>query len=340
MSKFLKGVELLENGVEQQGYFIPCLTGKGAPTEAQEGAIGSLYLDEDSGNIYKCIAIDDNGCQWVKETKNTASEVGALPDTVVPITKGGTGATTETIARKNLHVLFSTPLIASSNHTGFVINGDSTQDRKILVKVKMAHQNGHTCEAMFPISTMTGAPVASVCQHSGTLGFTSFQYKTDGNTTSYSIKYNVSGIYAFGSLELLTFINTKSGHDGEIALKLDAYMSFDEVTDGTPMEIEWANPPMSLGVEYRTTERWQGKAVYVYAISFGTLPNNTYKQVHHNISMTNVVRYSAFTDNDIIPFVFQNYEASIDVSKKSIAITTNYDATARSATVIIWYTKD
>lgn len=82
MSKFLKGVELLENNVEQQGYFIPCLTGKGAPTEAQEGAIGSLYLDEDNGDIYKCIATNNNGYQWVKETKTGTVQTvnGIAPD--------------------------------------------------------------------------------------------------------------------------------------------------------------------------------------------------------------------------------------------------------------------
>lgn len=37
---------------------------------------------------------------------------------------------------------------------------------------------------------------------------------------------------------------------------------------------EWVNPPMILGVEYRTTERWQGRAVYVKAVDFGELPNN------------------------------------------------------------------
>ena len=36
---------------------------------------------------------------------------------------------------------------------------------------------------------------------------------------------------------------------------------------------EWINPPMASGVEYRTTERWQGKPVYTKIISFGKLPN-------------------------------------------------------------------
>ena len=42
---------------------------------------------------------------------------------------------------------------------------------------------------------------------------------------------------------------------------------------------EWVNPPMLLGVEYRTTERYFGKPVYVQAVNFGTLPNANTKSV-------------------------------------------------------------
>lgn len=35
-------------------------------------------------------------------------------------------------------------------------------------------------------------------------------------------------------------------------------------------EWEWENPPMVAGVEYRTTERWNGKAVYTKLINCGT----------------------------------------------------------------------
>lgn len=44
-------------------------------------------------------------------------------------------------------------------------------------------------------------------------------------------------------------------------------------------EWEWVNPPMELGVEYRTTERWMDKPVYVKAVDCGTLPNNGSKTV-------------------------------------------------------------
>lgn len=47
---------------------------------------------------------------------------------------------------------------------------------------------------------------------------------------------------------------------------------------------EYVNPPMQLGVEYRTTERYNSKPVYVKAVSLGVLENNTSKNVEHGIS--------------------------------------------------------
>lgn len=42
---------------------------------------------------------------------------------------------------------------------------------------------------------------------------------------------------------------------------------------------EYVNPPMQLGVEYRTTERYLGKPVYTMAFQFGALPNSSDKVV-------------------------------------------------------------
>ncbi len=46
---------------------------------------------------------------------------------------------------------------------------------------------------------------------------------------------------------------------------------------------EWENPPMQPGVEYCTTERYQGNPVYVKLIDAGTLPNNSTKYVESAI---------------------------------------------------------
>lgn len=42
---------------------------------------------------------------------------------------------------------------------------------------------------------------------------------------------------------------------------------------------EWVDPPLALGEEYRTTERYLDKPVYVKAVNFGSLPNNSLKTV-------------------------------------------------------------
>ena len=41
-------------------------------------------------------------------------------------------------------------------------------------------------------------------------------------------------------------------------------------------EAEWLNPPMVIDTEYRTTERWNGKAVYTSLTKISGLPNGAY----------------------------------------------------------------
>ena len=48
--------------------------------------------------------------------------------------------------------------------------------------------------------------------------------------------------------------------------------------------MEWANPPMQLGVEYRTTERYKGKPLYVKAVDCGELPVSTNKVIEYGDS--------------------------------------------------------
>jgi hypothetical protein len=46
---------------------------------------------------------------------------------------------------------------------------------------------------------------------------------------------------------------------------------------GTWTEVEWQNPPMTIGMEFRTTERYLGKPVYAQAVSAGDLEANVSK---------------------------------------------------------------
>ena len=49
---------------------------------------------------------------------------------------------------------------------------------------------------------------------------------------------------------------------------------------------EWENPPMKIGVEYRTTERYDGKPVFVMAVNGGAFPDNSSKIIEVQIPDT------------------------------------------------------
>lgn len=55
---------------------------------------------------------------------------------------------------------------------------------------------------------------------------------------------------------------------------------------------EWVNPPLVLGVEYRTTERYNGKPVYVQTRQFGFVAENTNTSISFASGVDKVLRYS------------------------------------------------
>lgn len=65
---------------------IPATPGSGAPTTATEGAVGCLYMDTDTGNLYKCTGVADGVYTWktVDESANLTGYVqtvnGVAPD--------------------------------------------------------------------------------------------------------------------------------------------------------------------------------------------------------------------------------------------------------------------
>lgn len=66
--------------------------------------------------------------------------------------------------------------------------------------------------------------------------------------------------------------------DSEIS-KFNSYLQFESAEYPgcfyriIDKEVEWVNPPMIIGVEYRTTERFNGKPVYAKFIVTNTLPS-------------------------------------------------------------------
>lgn len=117
--------------------------------------------------------------------------------------------------------------------------------------------------------------------------------------------------------------------------------------NGTWGDWEWVNPPMVAGVEYRTTERWNGKPVYVRLVNYGTMPNNTQKSI--SISHTGVtqivyaegvarhsggVTHVPLGDHTSVAIVTEIYTTNI-----ALTLQASTDFSAWSAMVLLKYVK-
>ncbi len=106
---------------------------------------------------------------------------------------------------------------------------------------------------------------------------------------------------------------------------------------------ECVNPPLYKGIEYRTKERYDGKAVYTKLVDLGNLPNATRKQVAHGASATKIIRCSGQMSNGIsLPFHYDNTTNWIEIyaGGSDIVVLAGNDQSSRTATAQIWYLKD
>lgn len=90
-------------------------------------------------------------------------------------------------------------------------------------------------------------------------------------------------------------------YDSATALQLAAYVS-GEVYGAREKRLnvwgdwEHTNPPMKLGIEYRTTERYLGKPVYVKLLDCGTIPaQGTHKDLVVSPDVSSIISVSAYS---------------------------------------------
>ncbi len=102
---------------------------------------------------------------------------------------------------------------------------------------------------------------------------------------------------------------------------------------------EWVNPPMQLGVEYRTTERYLGKPVYVKVVDCGNLPASGLKNIAHGIANCKPIHiYGEMSNGNTLPYaVGTNYYISADGGYIQIYVTG--DLSNQTAKATIKYTK-
>ena len=104
---------------------------------------------------------------------------------------------------------------------------------------------------------------------------------------------------------------------------------------------EYINPPMLLGVEYRTTERYMGKPVYTKLVDCGSLMNAESKVVAHGCAAIAMIRCCGTTNlGTTIPYRWNDNYLSVSADRTNIHICTNTDFSSQTCSVQLWYTKD
>ena len=149
-------------------------------------------------------------------------------------------------------------------------------------------------------------------------------YKSDNNYAS---------VYTIGSYNY--------GRQGFRMVKRKLYSS-DPAGQWDPLE--YINPDMKLGVEYRTTERYLGKPVYVKVVDCGLIADN--KEVAHGISnMDTCLSVMGVRAGLLMPQIFNHslndpwtcYVASVD--KTNITLACGSSSAGSNCQVTLKYTK-
>lgn len=164
-------------------------------------------------------------------------------------------------------------------------------------------------------------------------------------------------------------IDMSGRHSVTIHKQVNGYASIEDVTytigwdthyykrvrsmyNGVWGEWELENPPMQVGVEYRTTERWNSKAVYTQLFDFGALPNTSPKTMDISVSPGSATiqvisvggqfkEIGGTTSGDLMAYDgIGAHWATCTTSLITFGITTNNNSSAYGAVVRIKYVKD
>ena len=145
------------------------------------------------------------------------------------------------------------------------------------------------------------------------------------NCTFFVLARNASQVYQY-------FFNQSNG----------CVMQRYTTNGGSSWTEEWTNSPMEDGVEYRTTERFLGKPVYVKTIGITAGNQSVIKTPHNIANIANVLRVSGtMGDGTTIPYYEGSNRCTISATTTQVIVDTNYNVstTAMYGYATIWYTK-
>ena len=114
--------------------------------------------------------------------------------------------------------------------------------------------------------------------------------------------------------------------------------------------IEWDSPPMVPGIEYRTTERYNGKPVYAYSVNIGALPASGLSTFHMTPTeadkVDSIIDFQVYAGNDSrrYKFPFINNSGTIVAwsrqnNTRTVQINVSEDLSTYSGYAYFKYTK-
>jgi hypothetical protein len=116
---------------------------------------------------------------------------------------------------------------------------------------------------------------------------------------------------------------------------------------GTWNPWEYENPPLHLGVEYRTTERWEGAPVYTVLVDCGNTAANAKTEIRTNILCGAIIRIAGRIGGYTTPYIYEvldsRYTAWATAHNQNGVLQVNTYASAdtgnMAAKIQVWYTK-
>lgn len=230
------------------------------------------------------------------------------------------------------------------NSNEVVFQGEDVEDGGSVI-INADSLNGHPASDFAPAGLVSGGFQATATGQiaSGLLNY--YHSMKDLTIMQVYIEVEVNGLELSGGRWMATIYRQHGSLAVVKALDLiNGYERQTTITNGVVGEWEWVNPSMITGEEYRTTERWNGKPIYMKMIDFGALPSNTYKDITAFDFSPIAVRIEGFIkytgENTYAPLTGVSFVDSVQVMNSRVRITTNTaSATNWSATVVVYYTK-
>jgi hypothetical protein len=109
-------------------------------------------------------------------------------------------------------------------------------------------------------------------------------------------------------------------------------------------ETEYINPPMDLGIEYRTAERWNGKPVYTMLVDYGHMPDSTEGENYTLAPGLNVIDIRGFAAGEKyiipVPGYFAIHNMGYTKASGNLWIETTRDLSNYHGYITVKYTKD